>query len=118
MIKKLIGIVAALAVIAVIVLTVLHRDRYRSMVFGSERSEAPARASAPTGPADASDAAGTAVSGDAPLSAEYPGSGDSRPADARSAGDAASPDLSSEVPLADSLSSANVGAEAAPAAAD
>lgn len=48
MIKKLIGIVAALAVIAVIVVTALHRERYRSMVFSAE----PSRAAGPMGTAD------------------------------------------------------------------
>ncbi len=32
MIKRVIGLLAAAAVVAIVVLTVLHRDRYRSMV--------------------------------------------------------------------------------------
>lgn len=44
MIKRVIGLLAAAAVVAVVVLTVLHRDRYRSMV---ERTENAARQQAP-----------------------------------------------------------------------
>lgn len=60
MIKRMIGVVAALAVAAVIVWTVMHRDAYRSMCFdASEPATAaagPARASADSASA-ASDAA-------------------------------------------------------------
>lgn len=44
MIKRVIGLLAAAAVVAVVVLTVLHRDRYRSMI---ERTENAARQPAP-----------------------------------------------------------------------
>ena len=60
MIKRMIGVVAALAVAAVIVWTVMHRDAYRSMCFdASEPATAaagPVRASADSASA-ASDAA-------------------------------------------------------------
>lgn len=47
MIKKLIGIVTAVAVIVVIVIAALHRDRYRSMVFGGAETPAEQRTYAP-----------------------------------------------------------------------
>lgn len=42
MIKKLIGIIVAVAVIAVIVVVVLRRDNFRSMVLRGEQPDAPA----------------------------------------------------------------------------
>ncbi len=41
MIKKLIGIIVALAVIAIIVIVVLRRDNFQSMVQRSEQPAAP-----------------------------------------------------------------------------
>lgn len=42
MIKKLIGIIVALAVIAIIVIVVLRRDNFQSMVQCGEQSATPA----------------------------------------------------------------------------
>lgn len=42
MIKKLVGIIVAVAVIAVIVIVVLRRDNFRSMVLRGEQPDAPA----------------------------------------------------------------------------
>lgn len=42
MIKKLIGIIVALAVIAIIVIVVLRRDNFQSMVQRGEQPTAPA----------------------------------------------------------------------------
>ena len=42
MIKKLIGIIVAVAVIAIIVVVVLRRDNFRSMVLRGEQPDAPA----------------------------------------------------------------------------
>lgn len=54
MIKKTIGIVCAAAIVALLVFTVLHRDRYRSMLFDAAERAVPAReAAAPRdGPTD------------------------------------------------------------------
>ena len=46
MIKRVIGLLAAAAVVAIVVLTVLHRDRYRSMI-----EPAPSAMRAETAPA-------------------------------------------------------------------
>lgn len=51
MIKKLIGIVIAAAVIAVIVVVVLHRDKYTSLVFDEPEAEAVFEATAEEGAA-------------------------------------------------------------------
>ena len=63
MIKRVIGLLAAAAVVAVVVLTVLHRDRYRSMVepAPSAEQQLPAQPEAPE-PAPAQ-AASTLLSG-------------------------------------------------------
>ena len=39
MIKRLIGVLVTLAVLAVVVVTILHRDRYRSMLRFGEPDE-------------------------------------------------------------------------------
>lgn len=44
MIKKLVGIIVAVAVIAVIVVVVLRRDNFRSMVLRGEQPALPAAA--------------------------------------------------------------------------
>lgn len=44
MIKKLIGIIVAVAVIAIIVIVVLRRDNFRSMVLRGEQPDAPVAA--------------------------------------------------------------------------
>lgn len=53
MIKKTIGIVCAAAIVALLVFTVLHRDRYRSMLFDAAERAVPAREAAAPRPATA-----------------------------------------------------------------
>lgn len=59
MIKRMIGVIAALAVAAVIVWTVMHRDAYRSMCFDGPE---PAVVSGTAGAGAASASAGSADS--------------------------------------------------------
>lgn len=51
MIRKTIGIVCAAAIVALLVCTVLHRDRYRSMLFDGAERAVPQRESAAARPA-------------------------------------------------------------------
>lgn len=44
MIKKIFGLLAAAAILALLVVTVLHRDRYRSWCFAPAAEPAPAAA--------------------------------------------------------------------------
>ena len=59
MIKKLLGVIAALAVVAAVVVTVLHRDKYRSMVSLDELPSGLVPASILRSAAAAADASGS-----------------------------------------------------------
>ncbi|OUN60773.1 hypothetical protein [Alistipes sp. An66] len=82
MIKRLIGFLVTVAVLAVVVLTVLHRDRFRTMLRIGEPSEQPVvprdtlPASAPTEQTlpDAADGQAPGFAGDrTPVAAPVPG---------------------------------------------
>ncbi len=69
MIKKIFGLLAAAAILALLVVTVLHRDRYRSWCF------APAAETVPAAPAEVAPPAAVApVSEEAPFAGQRPDS--------------------------------------------